>query len=413
MPHATKPAGSSWPTVPDRRGVPLTSPVDGRVIRGHAVPEAPDISICILVMDDVERVLECLNALRRPRSRVAGMEIVVVANGTPAGSLGPLESCDDIVVVVNEVNLGFAAGCNQAVAVTQAPLLLFLNDDSLVEDGCVDALMRAILNDPCIGAVGSRIMSVDGAIQEAGSIIWRDGSATHVGEGMPGDSDMYLEPRWVDYSSANGLLVLRSAWDAVGGFDDRYFPAYYEDVDFCLSLASRGFRTRYEPTAVLVHRGSQSTSTVLRDFLLMRNQRQLVEKWGGLLERFDPPPEKESGPEFDAAVDRAVQRAEDAGPRESDAPSGPSPPVSRHVPFDPQLAADDLAAAYVSYLEERVVAGDRRVRALESYLTKLWNVRLRRWVGRRLPRHRSDAHRTTTPDALESTVSVHTRPESS
>ena len=96
--------------------------------------------------------------------------------------------------------------------------------------------------------------------EEAGSILWRDGSAAHVGKGLAAGSDAYREPRDVDYASANGLLVTRRAWDLVGGFDERYFPAYFEDVDLCLALAEHGLRIRYEPRALVVHQGSQSTS---------------------------------------------------------------------------------------------------------------------------------------------------------
>jgi GT2 family glycosyltransferase len=360
-------------------------------------------------MENTQLLLECLDALRRPGARVEAMEILVVANGTPKDELEVLLRCDDIVLVVNESNLGFASGCNQAASVARAPLLLFLNDDSLVQDGCIDALVGACEDDPSIGAVGARILSEDGTLEEAGSVIWRDGSASHVGEGLDSDSHTFMEPRWVDYSSANGLLVVRSAWDEVGGFDEGYFPAYFEDVDLSLSLAAHGYRTRYEPRAALVHHRSQSTSRVFREFLLTRNQLRLVEKWGGTLDRFEPPPAKDSGPEFEAAIDRAVRRASESqrAPYEPDPES--LPPRSMHDPFDPQRAAAELRAAYVAYLEERVVGADRRIRMLEDYLKKLWGVRLRRWVAGRLFRPQNGPRRPAPapPDDAKDPVNAH------
>jgi GT2 family glycosyltransferase len=351
--------------------------------RGRAVPQHPRVSICILVLEHNRLLRECLDALRRPEARVDAMEIVVVANGTPKDQLEPLLRCDDIVLVVNEANLGFASGCNQAASVARAPLLLFLNDDSLVQEGCIDALVRSCEIDPSIAAVGGRILSEDGTLQEAGSVIWRDGSASHVGEGLDG-SHAFTEPRWVDYSSANGLLVVRSAWDEVGGFDGGYFPAYFEDVDLCLTLAALGYRTKYEPGAALVHRTSQSTSTVFREFLLARGRLRLVEKWGERLDRFDPPPSKDSGPEFEAAMERAVRRASESQRMPYERHPGSLPHRSVPDPFDPHRAAAELRTAYVSYLEERVADADRRIRTLEDYVKKLWGVRLRRWVGSRL-----------------------------
>jgi O-antigen biosynthesis protein len=368
-----------------------TASVDPSIRRGTLVPVTPGLSICILVLEHAALALDCLDALRRPGASPLGTELVVVANGTPPDQLDSLTGHDDVVLVVNEVNLGFGAGCNQAASVARAPLLVFLNDDSTVEEGCIDALVRTASSDPEIGAVGSRIIAVDGTLQEAGSVLWRDGSAAHVGEGLPPGSDAYVDPRDVDYASANGLLVTRRAWNVVGGFDERFSPAYFEDVDLCLALAAHGFRTRYEPQARVIHRGSQSTSSVYRGFLLTRNQRQLVEKWGGALDRFGPPPAKDSGPIFDAAVQRAVIGAASRHPAfDAEAASGasadhPHTPVSA----DPVRAAEELRAEYLCYLEQRVADGDRRVSSLETYLSGLWGVRIRRWVGGRLARRRS------------------------
>jgi GT2 family glycosyltransferase len=364
---------------------------DPSIRRGSLVPETPGLSVCILVLDHAALVLDCLDALRQPGGCPPGTELVVVANGTPPDQLDGLVAHDDVVLVVNELNLGFGAGCNQAASVARAPLLVLLNDDSAVEEGCIEALVRAASADPEIGAVGARILTVDGTLQEAGSVLWRDGSAAHVGEGLPPGSDDYQEPRDVDYASANGLLVTRRAWDIVGGFDERFFPAYFEDVDLCLALAAHGFWIRYEPRARVIHRGSQSTSSVYRGFLLSRNQRRLVEKWGHALDRFDLPPAKDTGPTFDAAVQRAVIGAATRHPAsDAVAPSGATVDHT-HVPVsaDPVRAAEELHAEYLSYLEQRVADGDRRVTSLETYLSGLWGVRIRRWVGGRLARRRT------------------------
>jgi GT2 family glycosyltransferase len=191
----------------------------------------------------------------------------------------------------------------------------------------------------------------------------------------------------VDYASANGLLVSRRAWDVVGGFDERYYPAYFEDVDLCLALAAHGFRTRYEPQARVVHRGSQSSSRVYREFLLTRNQRKLVEKWGSALDRFVPRPPRDFGLVFDDAVQQAIERGAGAATAPHPEPRGIA--LDGSCPrdaADPSRAAEILRAEYQAYLEQRVADRDQRVTTLETYLSKLWGVRLRRWVGGRLER---------------------------
>jgi GT2 family glycosyltransferase len=364
---------------PTNIGSPASEP---SVLRGKRVPDDPNLSVCILVLERAHLAIDCLDALRRPGACPPGTELVVVANGTPPDQLDNLAVHEDILLIVNQFNLGFAGGCNQAVSLARAPQLVFLNDDSIVEEGSLDALLRAASNEPTIGAVGSRIISTDGTLEEAGSVIWRDGSCAHVGEGLPSATDPYQEPRDVDYASANGLLVTRRAWDAVGGFDGRYFPAYYEDVDFCLMLAAHGFRIRYEPQARLVHRRSQSTGRVYREFLLDRNKQRLVEKWGRALDLFEPRPRRERGPEFEAALQRAITRV--------DPGAHPVPPAGgrphRSGCGDPPRAAERLDQEYLSYLEERVERQDGRNTYLETYISGLWGVRFRRWVASRLER---------------------------
>ncbi len=169
--------------------------------------------------------------------------------------------------------------------------LLLLNDDSVVEAGYIDRLLSAIERDPSVAAAGGRVLSPDGTLQEAGSVLWSDGWVAHVGAGLPADSNAYYYVRYADYVSANGLLVDREAWDAVGGLDERYFPAYYEDVDLCLALWHHGYRVAYEPRARLRHLESQSTSTTYRNFLLIRNRAQLVAKWSAPLQSFADHPD--------------------------------------------------------------------------------------------------------------------------
>jgi GT2 family glycosyltransferase len=374
MQRVTKPAGSSSPTGDEMTHEAGGSGPDVSVTTGPSCPEAPTTSVCILVLDTTDLARRCLESLRRPGGCPPSTELVIMANGTSARQLERLGSLDDAVVIKSMVNLGFAGGCNQAAKVAKGRFLVFVNDDSEVAPGCIEALVAAATSDPAIGAVGSRILSSDGSLQEAGSVLWGDGWSTHIGEGVPSSSDTYLEPRDVDYASANGLLVTRRAWDAVGGFDERYFPAYFEDVDLCLSLAASGFAIRYEPRARLVHLGSQSTTEPFRQFLLTRNRQQLVDKWGQTLARFPPRPNETSGRRFVAAVNRAIidSSRRSVAPVPGGLPVGAIQPVSR----------DQIDREYRQYLESELIRAEDRIRALRAYVSGLWSVRLKACVAR-------------------------------
>jgi len=263
------------------------------------------VSVCIPVVSDHGLIEGCLESLAGSRPSV-DTEVVVVGNGLGGNAFSSLRKRDDIVLVRSAVNAGFSGGNNLAAKCARGRYLLLLNDDSVVEAGFIDRLLSAIERDPLIAAVGGRILSADGRLQEAGSVLWSDGWTRQVGAGLPADSTAYHYVRYVDFISANGLLVDRHAWDVVGGFDERYFPAYCEDVDLCLALWDHGYRVAYEPRARLRHLESQSTSTPLRNFLLIRNRAQLVAKWAALLQNFADHPDPIDG----AAIDAAVLRAE-------------------------------------------------------------------------------------------------------
>jgi GT2 family glycosyltransferase len=280
------------------------------VRRGSRVPGAPLVSVCVLVLTDPTLALDCLDSLAAASVDYA-VETIVVANGTSEEALSVLEPRDDIVLVRSGTNLGFAGGNNLAADLARGRFLLLINDDSTVEEGFVNRLVATAEADPTIGAVGGRILAADGSLQEAGSVLLRDGWATHVGLGLGPDTRAFDYVRDTDYVSANGMLVRRSAWDAVGGLDERYFPAYYEDVDLCLALRRQGYRVVYEPRARVHHLESQSTSRRYRNFLLIRNRRRLVDKWATDLAGFDDRPSVID----EAAIERSIHRARGQPPR--------------------------------------------------------------------------------------------------
>ena len=187
-------------------------------------------------------------------------------------------------------NLGFGGGCNLGAAHARAPYLVFLNDDVVVRPGWLEELVLTADARPDAGAVGSRILFEGGeVVQEAGSVIFADGSTAPVGRGLPASSPRYRALRAVDYASACSLLVRREAFEQAGGFDRRYFPAYYEDVDLALKLRERGWTVLYQPASELVHAESASTTSDFKSYLFRRNLRTLRRTWRDALGSFEAP----------------------------------------------------------------------------------------------------------------------------
>ncbi len=223
-------------------------------------PPAPNPRVSVLVVtlgarDHFERAMRALVANTPPL-----YEVIVVDNGSTPDLLDFLhDGLSGARVLENGRNVGFGPACNQAAGYARGESLLFLNSDAFVHEGWLPPLLQALETHPSVAAVGPLILNTDGTLQEAGSILYSDGCTAFRGFGDDPNRPEFLRPLVVDYCSASCLLVRRRAFHDVGGFDPVYAPAYFEDVDLCLALAERGWKTLYEPRSVVTHvRGGSS-----------------------------------------------------------------------------------------------------------------------------------------------------------
>jgi O-antigen biosynthesis protein len=276
-----------------------------RVGRIHFQPQrSPKVSVVIVGWRAAEHLLGCLRALAVNTTNVT-YEVIVVLNSPIGDVVSEIEHrVGGVKLLRSRVNLGFGAACNWGVKEARGEFLAFLNDDAEPEPGWLGPLVETAEANSNIGAVGSRFINPDGTLQEAGSLLWSDGSTSAVGRGAPVAASAFDWSRRVDYCSAGSLLVRRSTWDDVGGFDEGYFPAYYEDVDLCLKIRSVGEQIWYQPRSVVRHLMSGSTSHLLREYLTLRNRQRLVERWAHLLSAYPPPDHDDEG-----AVNAAVWQA--------------------------------------------------------------------------------------------------------
>ena len=168
--------------------------------------------------------------------------------------------------------------------VARGDYVVFLNDDTVVDRNWLQPLVDTAEARSEIGAVGSLCLNVDGTVQEAGSFVWSDGTTSCA---TLDESDLahgYDWARAVDYCSAASLLVRRSTWDQVHGFDEIYFPAYYEDLDLCLKIQQIGQEVWFQPASIVHHVRSASTTRPYREFLMHRHRALLRERWSHVLE---------------------------------------------------------------------------------------------------------------------------------
>jgi GT2 family glycosyltransferase len=202
-------------------------------------------------------------------------EIIVVDNASTDDSLDWLRTCGlaQLRLIENTENVGFGRANNQGFAATDAPLLFLLNNDAEVHAGAIDTLVATIKSDARIGMCGPRLINPDGSLQTS---VWRNpvtgwellvtsfGLARLLprrlrGELLLADYWAHNRRRRVNMLKGAALLVKRELVDAIGGFDER-FHMYGEDNEWCLRTVRAGWWVLFEPAAVVLHHGGQSTS---------------------------------------------------------------------------------------------------------------------------------------------------------
>ena len=235
------------------------------------------VSIVILTYNRAEHTYRCLDSILWHVD--LPYELIIVDNASRDETEQLLARLDNATVFRNAENVGFGEGCNQGAAVARGRYLLFLNNDAQLTQGCMRTLVETAGRVPDCAAVGCKIVMPDGRLQEAGSIVWDDGTTQGYGRHDQPDALQYSYVREVDYCSAACLLVRADVWKRAGGFDARYAPAYYEDADLCMAIRELGMRVVYQPAALILHQEYTSTSPDAARELMMRNRERFVEKW--------------------------------------------------------------------------------------------------------------------------------------
>jgi GT2 family glycosyltransferase len=211
----------------------------------------PKISILIVAYNQAELTFRCLQSLIESTPHDA--EVIIVDNGSYDETQDLLNQIEGAHVIRNEENLHFIGGANQAAQQCRGEYILFLNNDTQLLPGSIQSALKSIESTADVGAVGAKLILPDGSLQEAGGIIWNDGSCIAYGRGDNPFASQYMFMRDVDYCSAAFLLTKRKTFFDLGGFDEAYKPAYYEDADYCLKLWEKGLRVVYDPNAAVIH----------------------------------------------------------------------------------------------------------------------------------------------------------------
>lgn len=255
----------------------------------HFTPHTtPQVSIILVLYNQAELTLACLRSL-------VGLdvpyELLIWDNASSDATSALLARLSGVRIWQHDKNLNFLQAVNQVWPQARGEYVLLLNNDTQLLPGALEQLTATLAAYPQAGGVGGKILLLDGRLQEAGSMVWQDGTCLGYGRGQDPCAPEYQFRRTVDYVSGAFLLLRRALTTRLGVFDPDYAPAYYEETDLCLRLRAAGHPILYEPAATLVHFEFGSSSHSAAAFALQqRNQVKFQAKHAATLQRQHLPP---------------------------------------------------------------------------------------------------------------------------
>jgi GT2 family glycosyltransferase len=357
----------------------------------------PDVSVMVLLDGAVEMAESCLRALAAGDDSVP-CETVIVLNDPEA----PLE---DLVrkgttgaeVVITRANAAPGVGWNLAVKVARAPRLATMHEDSEPDAGWLAPLCEA-MTESGAGVVGSRLYNRDGTVQNSGWALFSDGSPRQLNGLTAPEAVASSDPTPADLISGAAMLLDRDAVNAVGGWDERFYPAVFMDIDMSTAIWNQGRLVLSVPASGVRHQSGalgrrQSTALtgpLLARFLFERHRDRFITKWGAAVRGLAPPPADEEPETVRAAVREALPRTR---ARAESIRSGswrpPGPPARAERPLtgipEPVLDGEDGTHTVAAEVDEALDAAELQVvdeycRWLiakeQSKTVELWDARM-------------------------------------
>ena len=266
----------------------------------------PLVSIIIPVYNQFEYTYSCLRSILKNSGDIE-YEVIIADDCSTDFTKDITKVVEGVNAKKAPTNLKFLLNCNNAAKSARGQYILFLNNDTQVQKDWLKHLVDLIESDSNIGMVGSKLVYPDGLLQEAGGIVWKDGSAWNYGNRQDGNASEYNYVKEVDYISGAAIMIRHSLWDELGGFDESFIPAYYEDTDLAFQVRRAGYKVLYQPKSVVVHFEGVSNGTDINTGLKVyqvENSKKFYNKWKDVLEK----DHKENGVDVFHARDKSFNK---------------------------------------------------------------------------------------------------------
>ncbi len=266
----------------------------------------PKVSIIIPVYNEFHYTYCCLKSILK-NSGDDSYEVIIADDCSTDLTKEIKKIVENISVVTTKENVRFLLNCNNAAKHAKGKYILFLNNDTQVQDNWLSPLIELIESDDKIGMVGSKLIYPDGMLQEAGGILWKDGSAWNYGNRKNPSDPEYNYVKEADYISGAAIMIRRKLWNKIGGFDKDFAPAYYEDTDLAFEVRKHGYKVMYQPLSMVVHFEGVSNGTDIENGQKQYQQvncQKFYDKWKNVLESEHEP----NGINVFLAKDRSIRK---------------------------------------------------------------------------------------------------------
>jgi GT2 family glycosyltransferase len=250
--------------------------------------EAPIVSIVIPVFNNWRFTYACLQAIRERSGDDIPYEVIIADDKSTDDISIMIEHIRGINVLRNTSNLGFLLNCNNAVKHARGKYVVFLNNDTEVQSDWLHPLVELFERVSNVGMVGGRLIFADGRVQEAGGIILQNGWGHFYGSGADPASYEFNYVREVDCLAGPCIMIEKSVFLSLGGFDEAFAPAYYEEFDFAFTLRMHGYKVMYQPASRIVHHDCSSYGKDLRNKQSIINHQKFCRKWQNVLTQHAP-----------------------------------------------------------------------------------------------------------------------------
>ena len=246
--------------------------------------EKPEVSIVIPVHNKFELTYCCIASIIL--ASYVPYEIIIVDDGSSDKTLEIKEIIKNIKLIRNETAQGFLKACNKGAQNAEGEYIVILNNDTEVLDGWLNEMLWIFKNYERVGLVGAKLLYPDLTLQEAGGIVWGNGQAWNYGRNGNQADPKYNYVRQVDYCSGACIMLPKKLWEELGGFDEEFVPAYWEETDLAFRVRERGYKVVYTPFAQVIHYEGMSCGKDVKSGVKQYqaiNQVKFKRKWAHVL----------------------------------------------------------------------------------------------------------------------------------